>query len=102
MWSSSATGNYRCWPRRDIPKAQVFLVWQAPVLRGHSFPGGPGKSDSPAAFRQLIDSFTGKLLPLPDDTAVYPGHGLDTTIGEARDNTRILLPGPTHRTCLET
>ena len=48
------------------------------------FPGGPGKSDSPAAFRQLIDSITAKLLPLPDDTAVYPGHGLDTTIGETR------------------
>ena len=48
------------------------------------FPGGPGKSDSPAAFRQLLDSITGKLLPLPDDTAVYPGHGLDTSIGDTR------------------
>ena len=48
------------------------------------FPGGPGKTRSPEAFRQLINSITSKLLVLPDDTAVYPGHGLDTTIGDAR------------------
>ena len=48
------------------------------------FPGGPGKTGSPADLRQLIDSITAKLLVLPDDTVVYPGHGLDTTIGEAR------------------
>ena len=48
------------------------------------FPGGPGKSDNPGAFRQIIDSITSKLLVLSDDTAVYPGHGLDTTIGDTR------------------
>ena len=48
------------------------------------FPGGPGKTRSPELLKQVIDSITRKLLVLPDDTAVYPGHGLDTTIGEAR------------------
>ena len=48
------------------------------------FPGGPGKTRSSEALTQIIDSITRKLLTLPDDTAVYPGHGLDTTIGEAR------------------
>ena len=48
------------------------------------FPGGPGKTRSPEALRQVIDSITRKLLVLPDGTAVYPGHGLDTTIGDAR------------------
>lgn len=48
------------------------------------FPGGPGKSRSPEAFAQLLNSVTSKLMPLSDDTAVYPGHGGDTTIGEAR------------------
>ena len=48
------------------------------------FPGGPGRTGSPEAFRQVIDGITRKLLVLPDDTAVYPGHGLDTTIGAAR------------------
>ncbi len=48
------------------------------------FPGGPGKTRSPEALAQVLNSITSKLLPLPDGTAVYPGHGDDTTIGEAR------------------
>jgi len=34
--------------------------------------------------RQLRDSIQHKLLSLPDDTIVYPGHGAATTIGEER------------------
>ena len=48
------------------------------------FPGGPGKTGSAKALQQLIASITRKLLVLSDDTAVYPGHGLDTNIGDAR------------------
>jgi len=40
------------------------------------FPGGSGK--------QLIASIREKLMPLPDDTVVYPGHGPLTTIGHER------------------
>ncbi|WP_301859828.1 MBL fold metallo-hydrolase [uncultured Megasphaera sp.] len=32
----------------------------------------------------LIDSINTKLMPLPDDTVVLPGHGPATTIGEER------------------
>lgn len=53
------------------------------------FPGGPGKSRSPEAFKQEINSITGKLLVLPDDTAVYPGHGDDTSIGKARQEYQV-------------
>ncbi len=53
------------------------------------FPGGPGKSRSPEALKQVIDSITRKLLVLPDDTAVYPGHGDDSTIGQARQEYQI-------------
>lgn len=48
------------------------------------FPGGPGKTRSPEALQQIIGSITSKLLTLSDDTAVYPGHGMDTSIGDAR------------------
>ena len=48
------------------------------------FPGGPGRTRSPEALQRIIDSITRKLLTLSDDTNVYPGHGLDTCIGEAR------------------
>lgn len=48
------------------------------------FPGGPGRSDSPDALREMIASITSKLLVLPDDTRVYPGHGDNTTIADAK------------------
>jgi glyoxylase-like metal-dependent hydrolase (beta-lactamase superfamily II) len=48
------------------------------------FPGGPGRTGAPELFLQVKDSIERKLMPLPDDTLVYPGHGSDTTIGEAR------------------
>ena len=67
------------------PGSTCFLVGNHLFSGDTLFPGGPGKSRSPEAFRQEIDSITKKLLVLPDDTAVYPGHGEDTTIGEARE-----------------
>ena len=49
------------------------------------FPGGPGNTfGDEKAFAQLIDSIRNKLFTLPDETAVYPGHGADTTIGAER------------------
>ncbi|MEA2447009.1 MAG: hypothetical protein QOK47_646 [Actinomycetota bacterium] len=46
------------------------------------FPGGPGNTRKDAtAFRTIIGSIRDELFVLPDDTAVYPGHGDDTTIG---------------------
>ena len=46
------------------------------------FPGGPGNTwGNRDAFEQIIESIKTKLFVLPDDTAVYPGHGKDTTIG---------------------
>ena len=48
------------------------------------FPGGPGKTQTPEALKQVIGSITETLFVLPDDTNVYPGHGSDTTIGAAR------------------
>jgi len=44
------------------------------------FPGGPGHTATPAALRQIMDSITTKLLQLPPDTQVYPGHGESTTL----------------------
>ncbi len=46
------------------------------------FPGGPGNTwGDPDAFAQIFAAIEGKLFVLPDETAVYPGHGDDTTIG---------------------
>ena len=52
------------------------------------FVGGLGRTDFPGgSHSQLIGSITGRLLPLPDDTVVWPGHGYGgsrSTIGEER------------------
>jgi len=44
------------------------------------FPGGPGKTGSPDAFRRIIKSISEKILVLPDDTQIYPGHGDSTVV----------------------
>jgi len=42
------------------------------------FPGGPGRTQSPADLQQSIASITERLHALPDETPVLPGHGADT------------------------
>ena len=48
------------------------------------FPGGPGKTQSPDEFAEIMDSLRSRLFTLPDQTWVYPGHGDDTTLGDER------------------
>ena len=74
--------------------ATCFLVGKHLFSGDTLFPGGPGKTRSPEALRQLIDGITRKLLVLPDDTAVYPGHGADTTIGTARQEYQAFASRP--------
>jgi glyoxylase-like metal-dependent hydrolase (beta-lactamase superfamily II) len=71
------------------PGSTCFLIGKHLFSGDTLFPGGPGKSRNPEAFKQEIDSITNKLLVLPDDTAVYPGHGDDTTIGQARQEYQV-------------
>ena len=60
-----------------------YIPSQAFVLAGDAlFQGSIGRTDLPMGnHQQLIDSIKTKLLTLPDDTAVYPGHGPQTTVG---------------------
>ncbi len=49
------------------------------------FQGCIGRTDLPGGnYDEIMDSLSRKLLPLPDDTVVYPGHGPATTIGEEK------------------
>jgi glyoxylase-like metal-dependent hydrolase (beta-lactamase superfamily II) len=56
------------------------------IFTGDSlFPGGVGKTQSPEDFASLIDDVSTKLFDrFGDDTAIYPGHGDDTTLGAER------------------
>lgn len=47
------------------------------------FSMGVGRTDFPGCSQEeLISSIENKLLNLPDETKVYPGHGQETTIGK--------------------
>lgn len=49
------------------------------------FRGSWGRSDLPtSSFETIIESITNKLLTLPEDTIVYPGHGRATIIKEEK------------------
>ncbi|MDD4969718.1 MAG: MBL fold metallo-hydrolase [Paludibacter sp.] len=55
------------------------------------FRGSIGRTDLPKGdYATLILSITNKLLPLPDSTVVYSGHGPTTTIGFERKNNPFL------------
>jgi glyoxylase-like metal-dependent hydrolase (beta-lactamase superfamily II) len=64
------------------PGGTCYLSGRHLIAGDTLFPGGPGNTNKDKdAFGQIIDSIETKLFVLPDDTIVYPGHGLDTTIG---------------------
>ena len=47
------------------------------------FAGGIGRTDFPGAnHKTLIESIKTRLLTLPPETVVYPGHGPASTVAE--------------------
>ncbi len=49
------------------------------------FEGSVGRTDLPTgSMGELCSSIRHKLITLPDETRVFPGHGGDTTIGEEK------------------
>src|SRR6478752_10294667 len=76
---------------RGHTPGSVAVVYRDPsgiphLFTGDSlFPGGVGKTTTPADFQSLIDDVEQRIFDvLPDETWVYPGHGDDTTLGVER------------------
>jgi hydroxyacylglutathione hydrolase len=58
------------------------------------FAGSIGRTDLPGgSFDKIINSLHQKVLALPDETVVLPGHGPITTIGEERESNPFLRKG---------
>ncbi len=58
------------------------------------FKGMWGRTDLPTgSFQDIIQSISNKLLVLPDETIVYPGHGTSTKIIEEEPIYYNLMPG---------
>ena len=62
------------------------------VLTGDAlFAGGIGRTDIPGgSAEQLLANIRERLLTLPDDTVVLPGHGPASTIGQERQTNPFL------------
>jgi glyoxylase-like metal-dependent hydrolase (beta-lactamase superfamily II) len=55
------------------------------------FAGSIGRTDLPGgSFQKIIQSLHEKVLALPDETIVVPGHGALTTVGEERESNPFL------------
>jgi len=76
------------------PGGLCFLTDKYLIAGDTLFPGGPGKTQSPDDFRQIVESITQKLFELPEDTQVYPGHGEATTIKEAKQQYEVFSTRP--------
>ena len=49
------------------------------------FPGGPGRTNTPADFARIVKSITEKIFTLDDNTQVYPGHGEPTILKKEKE-----------------
>jgi hydroxyacylglutathione hydrolase len=70
----------------------LYLPQQSLLLAGDTlFAGSVGRTDLPGGdTEQLLRSIHHRLLTLPDDVLVIPGHGPNTTIGEERESNPFL------------
>ena len=70
----------------------LYLPSQKLLIAGDTlFAGSIGRTDLPGGnTKQLLQSVNDRLLTLPDETKVLPGHGPSTSIGEERENNPFL------------
>jgi len=66
------------------PGSICFLTGNYLIAGDTIFPDGPGKTGSPADFKKIVESLTGKIFVLPDDTQIFSGHGKSTILKKER------------------
>jgi glyoxylase-like metal-dependent hydrolase (beta-lactamase superfamily II) len=76
------------------PRAEKSVNLAPQLFSGDTlFAGSIGRTDLwGGSMEQIMDSLRTKLLHLPDDTIVHPGHGPVTTIGQERHLNPFLQP----------
>ena len=87
------TGNILHTPGHTQGSVCLHLPAQNLLLAGDTlFAGSVGRTDLPGGDGPtLIRSIHNKLMPLPDETVVIPGHGPKTTIGEERESNPFIM-----------
>ncbi len=88
---SLATSSTHC-PATLRAASASLSPTQNLLLAGDTlFAGSVGRTDLPGGDGPtLLRSIHNKLMPLPDETVVIPGHGPKTTIGEERESNPFL------------
>ena len=76
------------------PGSLCFKIDKCLLSGDTIFPGGPGRTGSPTDLKQIIESIIDKILVLPDDTEILPGHGDFTTVKKERDDFAIFAARP--------
>jgi glyoxylase-like metal-dependent hydrolase (beta-lactamase superfamily II) len=70
-----------------VPRKEADILISGDTL----FASSIGRTDLwKGSFEQLIGSIKARLMPLPEDTLVLPGHGPQTTIGYERESNPFL------------
>jgi glyoxylase-like metal-dependent hydrolase (beta-lactamase superfamily II) len=78
-------------PGHDPAHIVLYSADDAIIIGGDVlFPGGHGTTEVEGADQATMVRSIARLLELPDDVTVYPGHGADTTIGAEREWMRQL------------
>lgn len=69
-------------PGHDISHIVLYSEPDRVFLGGDVlFPNGHGRTDIPGSDQATMDRSLARLVTLPEDVVVYPGHGEPTTIG---------------------
>ena len=71
----------------------LYIPEHSLLLAGDTlFAGSIGRTDLPGGDgRQIIASIRSKLMALPDETRVVPGHGPNTSIGSERESNPFIV-----------
>jgi hydroxyacylglutathione hydrolase len=90
--TGSLTANVIFTPGHTEGSVCLYFPAEKKLIAGDTlFAGSIGRTDLPGgSFEKIIDSLHDKLLALPDETVVVPGHGPQTTIGQERENNPFL------------
>ena len=93
--TSSLPGKVIFTPGHTEGSICLHFASQNLLLAGDTlFAGSIGRTDLPGGDpRKIIRSIHDRLLVLPDETRIIPGHGCATTIGEERQSNPFLQPG---------
>jgi glyoxylase-like metal-dependent hydrolase (beta-lactamase superfamily II) len=93
--AGSLTANVLHTPGHTEGSICLYFRAERKLIAGDTlFAGSIGRTDLPGgSFDKIIRSINDKLLALPDETVVVPGHGPLTTIGEEREHNPFLKNG---------